>query len=128
MRKQAHRASAIMRNSACGKMTGFSDACRCCCFVLPWAMPEHEPFDADLSAIHQFVIEVEFACGRHVDLPVRYLLQRYRGSVRLRQALKRFRCRHCNCGIGSAALIERADSQASGRGTTLLGWRIELEP
>lgn len=88
---------------------------------------EREPFDAALSAVHEFWLELDFGCGRVVYIPLRRLLRRYKPSVRLREVVRRARCEHCSLRPISAAIVETPDGQAEGRTNALAGWRIELE-
>jgi hypothetical protein len=87
---------------------------------------EREPFDAALSAVHEFWLELDFGCGRVVYVPVRRLLRRYKRSIRVRDVVRRARCAHCGIWPISAAIVETPDGQAEGRTNALAGWRIEL--
>ena len=87
---------------------------------------EREPFDAALSAVHEFWLELDFGCGRVVYIPVRRLLRRHKPSIRVREVVRRARCARCGLWPISAAIVERPDDQAEGRANALAGWRIEL--
>lgn len=77
--------------------------------------------DAKLTELEMYWLELR--CCKTTLSPLRLLIQRYGGELRLRDVLARLRCECCRSRPATVALLETALTDGMGN---LRGWRVEF--